>query len=473
MKNPQEEIELTEYDIEDIEELTEDLLEEDVEEPSLEDLVKRGESEIKKANKVAKEIEQKGDNRAETVAENIAVSPKKIEKVKEEINFEERKAGIMSKIKALVAETKGKIRQLLGEKKEEEFRMLDKQRGYYLEKEQVDEKIKISALQLELRKTIEENPHIAEEEISNFIEEKTNKLKLSSDQKDFFENLIRKYQDKREKLIKNREKYHNDKEFFEACFGFTPKGKIEISEGPLSFYMRCKEADFVNARAVGQESTGKKLDKRARKDLGLATGDSNPMVLLPELNGLVILENANVKDPKRTRIHEEQHKYYQLFDQRSLRKDKLDVSDTDMKGKEKQDIVLEHLRFKRETGILEPFVKDEILAYYRAGTNLNSTLEKLLKRQSKGGLYDYFATLKKPFTMRLESYGVKNEDSEPAMEKVFGKEYDVILKGAVDAIRDLESIGMEREQIVEFLITEPIEQWPDISYNVKQEKADK
>jgi hypothetical protein len=508
MKNkPQEEFEeLTEADIEEIPELPEDLLEEEAEEPSLEDLVKRGEAKIKEAGKAAREVEQKGEARIETVAGNIGLSPKDIERVKQGVGFEKKKAGVVKKIKTLVADTQELIKSWFGDKQEiemsgkkepfdpaEEYKKvkeITESNASVEEKEQVLKEYKkelmaqksgIARLQDDLRKTIEANSDLPVEELMKKVASRGGELRLTEKQKEFFKEFLEEYHQKHEKIKSVREQYPEDRELFKASFGLEPVGKIKVEQGPMSFYFKCyNPEDYANVMRKVYEEHGKIVsEEKVEVAKRGTTGMRLPYSLLPDLRGLLIIENTRLQklllmSSRKTQIHEEQHVLYELFEKRRV---KADIGEKLLEAKNREDkidAVLEILRIYRRNNIFERLAQGEFLSYLREGKNPGEVVSKLLQSKERQGAYDYYNAKKEGILADItKEFGIDREIAEMASDKVFKNEYSGIIEDAGRAIKRLQNTGMSNDEIVEFLSIEPLEQWPNLVRHMKQVKRGK
>lgn len=520
MKNKiQEEIELTESDLEEIEELPEDLLEEEAEEPSLEDLVKRRESEIKKAGKAAKEVEQKGESRVEKVAGNIGVTEKQKEQAKEAVNFEERKEGIVSKMKSAFTEMKARMQKLLSGKQEakpveveeetelaeeyiekiEEKEAFDQVKEYKkvqkilesnqgpevnkraikeYKKEVMKQKEGIAELQESLRKNIENNPELLVEKLMEKVENRAGEIRLTNKQKETFKEFLEAYAQKHKAVKSAREKYPNDKELFGACFGFEPKGKIKMEQCPMSFYFKCSNPeDFTGVleRSMGGNLSAYTRDIITRMAKAATVQDYS---LIPGLNGLLIVENSKIMESRQeadeAKVHEEQHVLYNLFREKSVKGDIKEKMQQAKNKQEKAEAIVDYLRIYRRESMPGYRPKDEILAYYRQGEDLKKTLKRLSATKEEGGGYDYFFKKKESILKAVEKdFGVAGEEAEGVAKKVFRDEYKEVLARGIKSLNDLESMGKSRDEIVELLMKEDLEQWPNLVRHKKQVKEGK
>lgn len=494
MKKRQGEIELAESDIE---ELPQDPLEEEAEEvPSLEELVKRSETEIKGA---VREIEQRGEARVEKVAENIGVSSKQIEKTKEEIGFRRRRVPIMKRIQDLYEETREKIRRLFDKKEEgaeikepfdqaEEYKKIqeivesdaslkEKQKAVKeYKKELMRQKEGIARLQDNLRKNIEKNPEISAEEMMQLVDFNARELRLTEKHKEFFKDFAEAYREKHQAIKNAREEYPDGKELFKACFGFEPRGGIKVIQGPMSFYFRCSNPeDFADIYVQDRKNLGGVVSETERNFV-VSSGRVGAQVphtsIIPELKNLLIIENSKFVEEgaeKGLLEHEEQHIVKRFFKEKSLRSNLREEIKMLKSVEEREKILLPYLRYLREKFMAEP-AKDEVLAFYKQNLSPKDIYYIMVASREQEGLYDFLALYESVFSEDLKELGINQEMGEKAIEKVFKQEYWEILRKTCTVLGDLEKMGKSRDEIVELLIKEPLEQWSNVVRHIKQVK---
>ena len=129
-----------------------------------------------------------------------------------------------------------------------------------------------------------------------------------------------------------------------------------------------------------------------------------------------------------------------------------------------------YLRFLRKKDF-ENRAKDEILAFYKTKEPIADIRNLLLK---EGGSYDFYFKSKKDYEqlikwyMRNEAFKKNKGDIEKIMNQVFVDEYEEEIKKSIAAIKDLETIGKSKEEIIHLLITEPLSQWDKLVKRIKK-----
>ncbi|MBI2406538.1 MAG: hypothetical protein HYV25_03075, partial [Candidatus Harrisonbacteria bacterium] len=81
---------------------------------------------------------------------------------------------------------------------------------------------------LALRNVMENRPDASAEELMNEFHSASAPYNVSEAQTIFIANAIQKYKERRRDIKHYRELYPDDAQFFTACFGIVPKGKIEV-----------------------------------------------------------------------------------------------------------------------------------------------------------------------------------------------------------------------------------------------------
>ncbi|MEA3272162.1 MAG: hypothetical protein U9P90_00665 [Patescibacteria group bacterium] len=474
--------------------------------PSLAELVEQGEKEIEKK---AREIKKAGKERVARVAESIGVSEEAVEEEKKKMVFEKREKGILEKIKGLARDTKNKIKLALGKEvesdeedievveeeyepfnpeeelkkvtkltqedtkglKPREITALKRERLNIYKEELMKQKEGIAELRLEIRKKIEKNPDASIEELMEEVDSRAKGLRLTEKQKEVFSDLMKSYTEKHEAIQRTRELFPKDRDLYKACIGMLPKGEVEVVQGPMSFYFKCSDPeDFVEARVASLRSVNREISPERRTKLGSAQGVAIPFSEIPELKGLLILENSTKsRDSEKTHAHEEQHVVYKLFEEKFLREEIIDKVSSAKNATEAKKIMSPYLKFLREE-ILERRAKDEILAFYREGTDHFRILATLTAEK---GAYNFFEVYKKQIKKMLESLGLDESQYGSLLDKIFVEEYKDILRKGIWAIMDLEEMGKSREEVIELLIDEHFEHWPTVVRRLKEVKKGK
>lgn len=470
--------------------------------PSLEELVSQKEKEIERG---VKEIQKTGEKRIEHVAESIGVSEEEVGEEKKKMVFEKREGHILGKIKELVGETKEKINSMsgkeieLGEEDieivEEKYEPFDPAEEYEnvqkivesgastalkermlneYKSELMKQKEGIAKLQLDLRKKIEKEPDSSAEELMEKVNLRAPELRLAENQKKFFKDFLDTYEKKHELIKETREKYPNDKKLFEECFGFKPKGKVKVLQGPMSFYFKCSNPEDFS-EIFYQKSKGSMDENMMEIVENKVKGVAPHFSKIESLKENVILENSNIvpkEKSKLTRKHEEQHVWYDC-----LRKERaefglrLGLVEKQWYAGEKEEALVTYLRDLREE-MTEDTTKNETLARLINNEEL-AYIRSALMGQHYHILEKFGEELEERIKkLKLEEVYNKQLLAE-ATEEVFKNEYEDIVDGGLKSLYDLKKMGMDNDKIIELLVPEHMEQWPNIVRRLKQEKKKK
>lgn len=353
--------------------------------------------------------------------------------------------------------------------------------------ELIKQKQGIAEIQENLEKQIRDNPELSQQELMKTVFAKAPECRLSKNQLNLFEETLNKYVERHQAIREARKKYPNDKEFFRACFGKEPRGVIEIIESPITLYFRCHNLEdytwIYQEKFLAAES--EKATKSELKKADETGGCLIPKCLIPSLRNVITVENAGGKpfESRRTFKHEEQHAIKTLFRENKIRKPLMgvvigmhDVQEEiieEFQDKRISSYLIDYLRFERES--FENLAKDEILAHYKGGEYPLEKIKKtLLQPEKKGGTYDYFNEDRKNLEKMLredlspEIFDENKKTIKKAFEQVFVKEYRQEIVRAIDAVKELENMGKNRNQIIPLLITESLSRWGKLAKRIKK-----
>ncbi len=130
----------------------------------------------------------------------------------------------------------------------------------------------------DLRMAVESNPDENAESLMQRVKTLAQEYKFTRYQIALFQFAAEKYQEKHVAVEKYHVLYPNDADFFEACFGQKPKGKIEIIKGPMTILFRCySEEDYgvMLSTSRAQDSAGVALRHSRIEELaGTITGEN-------------------------------------------------------------------------------------------------------------------------------------------------------------------------------------------------------
>lgn len=159
-----------------------------------------------------------------------------------------------------------------------------------------------------LRKQVEQNPDVDLNDLFIEIAKGTRKNNLNFEQLTAFNKAAFEYSKKHEAVEKYRAMYPDDADFFQACFGKKPKGKIDIIKGPMTLFFRCYDPNdyafvYTFYKHQGNGDATKDDFEKAQSSAGIALFQ----VKIPELAGVVNAENVSVNSPNFKRVENVQH----------------------------------------------------------------------------------------------------------------------------------------------------------------------
>lgn len=328
--------------------------------------------------------------------------------------------------------------------------------------------------------------------------ERTTKTPLTPAQTELI-NLGLDIYEKRHQAVKNvRQQYPDDSALYNYLFGATPKGKIEIIQGPVTLYFRCHNlSDYALIHnAVFDKSSKKPSDNEARKTSGVALHDYP----VPELKNSIIAENALGlpfdEHAQRVLTHEEQHQIMTLFReaytdylpnssqnqqvlstikkiaQESLPSDFHPDNMADLAERfdrerdviKKGRLIVNFLRQRRQTD--EAHAKDEILAFFQEGDSIHNIEAQLFKTAEKSGLYDFSDKKSRAIYAEDLVRHLGKQYSAPIkqlVEDILVNEYHASLRQAFNALSTLSATNLLREHIVNMLMNIPLSRWKAVA----------
>lgn len=298
--------------------------------------------------------------------------------------------------------------------------------------------------------------------------------------------MFRAYQERRAVIHKTLETYPHNKELFKALFGCYPKGTIERVDGPLTIYLRAHNAEdyaWIRSRTWKKEQEDTPSYSK-KKRFGI--GGHLKSTLVQELVDAVCVENADGAPFKGERVlifqHEQQHAFYQFLLQylerttsektvQHLKKRMALWKTENAEGQRHVDSDALQLATFREfrlfRQIFEERLKNELLAYFIGKQPWRVIVEKLMRTEQEGGLYDYSSEFR-GHVIQVSSISPKR--TKNILEIVFKKEYRAVLLGGIHVLKSLETGGLPRQQIASLFTNVPLRRWPHILERVKRRK---
>ena len=330
---------------------------------------------------------------------------------------------------------------------------IEKERLTNYKKNLLEQKNKIAEIQADIEKSIRLNPDVDAIELMDNIYLKASGAKMTEYQVEAFRKGIGEYIKKHQAVENNRKEHPDDKMLFTACFGRTPKGDVEIIKGPMTLYFRCHDLEdytLIHEHKFNQSDKVTDIDKnRANLSAGVSIKSCN----IDNLQDCIIAENSLGRPfRKDVYIHEEQHKIKKLFKDQMMRQNLMNAMEKSPID-ERTKIVDDYLRAKREN--FENRAKDEILAYFKDGTDLGELKKIMLKTKEQGGLYDYYGEWynKEGVNERknLIKEGANDFFVNSQFLKVFRNEYSRnIINPAIESMWYLKNHGWKTEKILLF-----------------------
>lgn len=326
---------------------------------------------------------------------------------------------------------------------------------------------------------IRKNPNLTFEDIEYDLGYLKDKYRISDDVwRERVESVVREYQKKHRAVKEIRESHPDDRELFLTLFGAFPKGNVEIIQGSVTLMVRCHLEDYalINSGAFLENQKVSSNDvHRAR----LSGGVSLSGALQEDLRGTIIVEKFAVvprwsRKSRAIYAHEEQHAIHRLFQQK-LRNEMADSLLHKINRKEARGDLSVHemlkITFETERLRAENSAADEILAYIRdqrfadilsvvSGTQYSNIFYLLIKKESEGGLYDYFHGFTLPKEPWFEE--MSDEVKEEMRTQIFEKDYQKHLWLGLSAVRSLRGAGYSIDDVIALLTYEPLAKWPKV-----------
>jgi hypothetical protein len=300
--------------------------------------------------------------------------------------------------------------------------------------------------------------------------------------KDTWEALS-KYERQHKAVLKIQKEFPKDKDLFSQLFGSQPKGEIEIIIGPVSIYVKCH--DFEDYMSIffhkKKKSSGGKDDfteeeKKEAWDCGAINIYSTAYLnigwaITAENTEKINLPETLDKDSHKKFVHEEQHIIKSFFDkeeildpnspgiQFSVRKNFL-AAETE---EEKEKILEDFFRMFRHNA--EARAKDEILAYCKDG-RFDQVKGELLTPKKEGGIYDFLEDPKSADYLWLKSSAEVRALTKRVKDRALIDEYKEIIINGIDAIRNMEEAGYNKEEIIALLTHEPLARWKRVTKRI-------
>ncbi len=352
---------------------------------------------------------------------------------------------------------------------------IEKERLASYKKNLLEQKNKIAEIQMDIEKTIKRNPDANMSELMDEVYLKAGGAKMTGYQIEAFRNGIEEYVKRHQAVENYRKKYPDDKTLFAACFGRTPEGDIEVIKGPMTLYFRCHDLEDYALIHEQKFSQGEEVINADKDRANLSAGVSVHKCNICDLENCIIAEKS-LGQPLRedTYIHEEQHKIKKLFKDEAMEQNLMNAMEK-APINEKTKILADYLRVKRED--FENRAKDEILAYFKDGTDLGELKKIMLQTREQEGLYDYYGEwyVKEGVNekMNLIKGGADELFVNTQFVKIFRNEYKMeIINPAIESIWYLKNQGWTKEKILNLMINEPLARWPKLVKRIEEDNEE-
>jgi hypothetical protein len=334
------------------------------------------------------------------------------------------------------------------------------------------QKEEVAEIEQQLFDELQKNPDAGEAHFAAIVEK--HRGKLSSLQKDIFQDAIREAVVRRAAIRELRQKFSDSRELFHHLFGFYPNGRIRISLRALNF--RIVVDDLWNAATIIQDAflERRRPTKQELQETEIIGGKALDVRLagLPDHSVVVINNSPELKEAiaesgtgwsqNQLIDHEEQHIANIFFAASRLKKyfaEKIQNPDAILSVKEW--IALYFKTGRRYTA--EWDCKNEILALLRMGSCPDFIKEALYLPDYSPARYRsvILGWIRRNVKTKYgkEIYEENKRFIESSFQEVFGKQLRRIITDGLEAVRMLEQSGIAKNKILLLLVNEPFANW--------------
>lgn len=349
----------------------------------------------------------------------------------------------------------------------------------------------LAMMQAELIRVIDKNPDLSIDEAGDVVREFMKNYGLTEEQGKITAKIFGTYKKKHAAVEKISSEHRDPEDLYRTLFAAEPKGEIEVIKGPMTLYFRCHNledyARICLQSKLMNEGNRPPTEVEIEKEKN-SGGVSITVARIPGLEGTLTAENAKGrlynKEAEAIHIHEKQHVMKRLVT------DAIDVpsiNPVEIGEDEKKFREALRKRLEKRKYLVEETVKDEILAYMKAGHfSIESgeiterIMEKFLKKKEEGGLYDYFAEDRDAFLGPIaDNYAgtllIPRESIEGTTKELFDEIYDeqkyekMIKNGLGVFVKLWRGFGAKadapyyKDKIIAFLVREPLWKWPRVA----------
>ncbi len=465
---------------------------------------KFGQKMVEEIEDMTELLEEEGTISVANIDKELGLPPNQTETAKEQVGFWGKMKGVWGKLRGRSTETISKINEDISERKietrkevsiftpgeifdpEVELKNVRSMHGkdgrealQKFKEKFANQRLGLAEMEEHLASEIYKNPNVTKEELAEILKKYAGDFAFTEQQIIIAETAIDTYNQRHQTIEKFlAEAGNNPKEIFAMIFGKKPKGKVELIPGP-AIYLRCYDLNdfaYIDSKAFGQNREPSDVEKMVARTVGGAT--IRDIQRIPELNGLVVVENGQMKKTHDESIvqdvytHELQHVEHQavknLLDLKS-EKDFKEGSDAYVKlllDSPTPEEKAKNLRayFESERKVYEKMAADEILAYLKGGVRTpDQVYNYLSKPVQDGGGYDYFADQEKKELERLGPKLGNDELIKKTAKEVFVDGYHELIKEGIDAYVSLKKGNLSSEMITAVLGQEPLRRWKRMS----------
>jgi hypothetical protein len=334
---------------------------------------------------------------------------------------------------------------------------------------------------------IERDPDLSLEELSSAANEFYRKYGFTTAGRLSIFSALKKYTDRREDICAALGEYSVSEEsgpridaqkLFNGLFGQQPAGKVEVTVGPVSVFVRCHLGeDYAGALRVSHILGGADVSDAAELASRSAAVKLS-RTLISELDNAVTLENfertVRQAEPKGSAanpeeklsrdffLHEEQHAVFALLEERAAYKAE-HIKDIQNAETEAEAGLAAKIYFKEVLPFFFAAAKDEILASISGEFTSSEAVDRLelFKSNAKeGNLYDYRRNLNWLLSNISKEVGSdKMKIMRTAAEEVFGAKYEPRVEEGVEAAKELLLRGYEPKRARAMLMFTPFLGW--------------
>jgi hypothetical protein len=323
----------------------------------------------------------------------------------------------------------------------------------------------------DIRKAIHENSNIGINEIKQLIEPKLKQNAINPEQRKKIDKILEKYQTAHQAVRDLREKFPENERLLDYLLHFTPSGKIEVVEGPMTLAFIChSQEDFARlyARGSSRGHLKKTMETPINEALHAAVGVggfvTNTGISKPEIGTIIVSKKSQQEYPEEFGDivkHEEQHyEHSLLFSYRPhfYRPVKMEGVKS-LPPDQQLAKIKQFLRFERQFAD-DDDIHDEILAIF-SGHLINQTVIGKMIANIILNYRDKFYNIKIDLAKEnLQKEGIDEKTINDAIDEIFERESYRVIRRSFETLLLLQNNGFTKDEIIHLLQTEPLVKWP-------------